>query len=160
MLLLAQGNALGGAYALINTFGILAVQPPKCHAPLARNLVRDYFLFVTRFLRVAFLSRRLKNAECVNRGVRYPGRCPGLWATFGLCIMSAALGNTSKLYCPRLRDISARLNHLPSFARHFSPPQSFAFSYEIASKLWRFAKRPDFHTLEKLRSRSKFFLPP
>ena len=84
MLHIAQGNALGWAYALINTFGILAVQPPKCHAPLARNLVRDYFLFVTRFLRVAFLSRRLKNAECVNRGVRYPGRCPGLWATIGL----------------------------------------------------------------------------
>ena len=120
-----QGNALGWAYALINTFGILAVQPPKCHAPLARNLVRDYFLFVTRFLRVAFLSRRLKNAECVNRGVRYPGRCPGLWATFGL---------------------TARLNHLPSFARHFSPPQSFAFSYEIASKLWRYAKRPVSYT--------------
>ena len=42
-----------------------------------------------------------------------PGRCPGLWATFGLCIMSAALGNTSKLYCPRLHGISARPNHLP-----------------------------------------------
>ena len=42
------------------------------------------FLFVMRFLRVAFLRRRLKNAECINRGVRYPGRCPGLWATIGL----------------------------------------------------------------------------
>ena len=41
MLPLAQGNALGGAYALINTFGILAAEPPKCHAPLARNLARD-----------------------------------------------------------------------------------------------------------------------
>ena len=39
---------------------------------------------VTCFWRVAFLRRRLKNAECINRGVRYPGRCPGLWATIGL----------------------------------------------------------------------------
>ena len=30
------------------------------------------------------LRRRLKNAECINRGVRYPGRCPGLWAATGL----------------------------------------------------------------------------
>ena len=90
MLLLAQGNALGWAYALINTFGILAVQPPKCHAPLARNLVRDYFLFVTRFLRVAFLSRRLKNAECINRCKLTPELCPGLWAAIGL---SARLNN-------------------------------------------------------------------
>ena len=34
MLHIAQGNALGGAYGAIYTFGILAVQPPKCHAPL------------------------------------------------------------------------------------------------------------------------------
>ena len=39
---------------------------------------------VTRSGRVAFLRRRLKNAECINRGVRYPGRCPGLWAVTGL----------------------------------------------------------------------------
>ena len=39
---------------------------------------------VTRSERVAFLRRRLKNAECINRGVRYPGRSPGLWATIGL----------------------------------------------------------------------------
>ena len=86
---------------------------------------------VTRSGRVAFLRRWHKNAECVNRGVRYPGRCPGLWATTGLsarpdcirpravmtatgatglCIMSAALGNTSKFYYPRLHGISARPN--------------------------------------------------
>ena len=39
---------------------------------------------VTRSGRVAFLRRRLKNAECINRGGRYPGRCPGLWAVTGL----------------------------------------------------------------------------
>ena len=44
---------------------------------------------VTRFWRVAFLRRRLKNAECINRGVRYPGRCPGLWAATGLCRAAA-----------------------------------------------------------------------
>ena len=42
-----------------------------------------------------------------------PGRCPGLWATFGLCIMSAALG------------IARTSSALRSLARHFSPPQSF-----------------------------------
>ena len=40
-----------------------------------------------------------------------PGRCPGLSATTGLFIMSAALGNSSKLDCSRLHDISARHNH-------------------------------------------------
>ena len=49
----------------------------------------------------------------------HPGRCPGLWATIGLFIMSAALGNLSKLNCPRLHDISAR--HI-----FFSPPQLFS----------------------------------
>ena len=40
-----------------------------------------------------------------------PGRCLGLSATTGLFIMSAALGNSSKLDCSRLHDISARHNH-------------------------------------------------
>ena len=31
-----------------------------------------------------FLRNRRKNAECINRGVRSPGRCPGLWVTLGL----------------------------------------------------------------------------
>ena len=39
---------------------------------------------VTRSGRVAFLRRWHKNAECINRGVRYPGRCPGLRAATGL----------------------------------------------------------------------------
>ena len=63
-----------------------------------------------------FLRNRRKNAECINRGVRSPGRCPGLWATLGLCIMSAALG------------IARTSSALRSLARHFSPPQSFTHS--------------------------------
>ena len=96
MLHIAQGNALGWAYALINTFGILRLSSQNATRPWRVTSFVIIFLFVTRFLRVAFLRRRLKNAECVNRGVRYPGRCPGLWATFGL---------------------SARLNHLPFLMR-------------------------------------------
>ena len=74
---------------------------------------RPVALRVTRSRRVAFLRIRRKNAECINRGVRSPGRCPGLWATLGLCIMSAALG------------IARTSSALRSLARHFSPPQSF-----------------------------------
>ena len=48
---------------------------------------------VTRFERVAFLRQR-KNAECIARGIRFPGRCPGLWAAIGL----TARPN----HCPRL----------------------------------------------------------
>ena len=63
---------------------------------------------------VAFLCRNgTKMPNVFIAAYVYPGRCPGLGATIGLFIMSAALGNLSKLNCPRLHDISARYNYLP-----------------------------------------------
>ena len=73
---------------------------------------------VTRSGRVAFLRRRHKNAECVNRVVRYPGRCPGLWATTGLtarldCILGRVplwrqLGQLGVFYKPAVRNVCLR----------------------------------------------------
>ena len=84
MLHIAQGNALGWAYALINTFGILRLSRQNATRPWRVTSFVIIFLFVMRFLRVAFLRRRLKNAECINRGVRFPRALPWLWATTGL----------------------------------------------------------------------------
>ena len=53
---------------------------------------------VTRSGRVSFLRRRLKNAECINRGVRYPGRCPGLWAVTGLTARHTWAANAVKSF--------------------------------------------------------------
>ena len=101
MLHIAQGNAPGGAYALIKVsrpeMSCKRGQSSLLGLPSAADIMKRAtcfmrgnapwhceFVWVTRFWRVAFLRRWHKNAECINRGVRYPGRCPGLRAATGL----------------------------------------------------------------------------
>ena len=62
----------------------------------------------------------------------HPGRCPGLWATIGLFIMSAALGNLSKLNCPRLHDISARPIFFQPTTKYLSDRPNCSFETSIA----------------------------
>ena len=85
LLRIAQGSALGGRLGIAKSVAL-------CKSSLLYEGQRPVASRVTRLSRVAFLRRRHKNAECINRGVRFPGRCPGLWAATGL---------------------TARLNHLP-----------------------------------------------
>ena len=106
LLLIAQGNALGGRIPRLIHSAFLRTQ--KCHAPRARN------------------SRR----QC-------HGALP-LIMKAALFIMSAALGNPSKLDCPRLHDISERDTLINAFTIPralpgavcnnwaYSPPQSKA----------------------------------
>lgn len=59
------------------------------------------------------MPKRRRNSLLRDFRRRSPRACQELWATTGLFIMSAALSNTSKRYCPRLHGTSARPNHLP-----------------------------------------------
>ena len=74
MLLLAQGNALGGAYALINTFGILRLSRQNATRPWRVTSFVIIFLFVTRFGAWHFcaVGSKMPNvsiAACVTQGV-------------------------------------------------------------------------------------------
>ena len=84
LLPLAQGNALGGRDALIKVLrSVRATYFMRGNAPLHCEL---------RALARGIFAHRRKNANSLAYCVVYPGRCPGLWATFGL---------------------TARLNYLP-----------------------------------------------
>ena len=78
MLPIAPGSARGGRNCIDLSVALCKSNLLyEGHRPVALR-VR-----VTRLERVAFLRQR-KNAECIARGIRFPGRCPGLWAAIGL----------------------------------------------------------------------------
>ena len=108
----SPGQRPGETKAAIDTIGIFAPTAQKCHAPKARNPLMP---------------------------LTPHGALP-LIMQAALFIMSAALGNPSKLDCPRLHDISERdtlINAtllpraLPGAGGNnwaYSPPQPFAHS--------------------------------
>ena len=99
LLCIAQGSALGGRLGIAKSVEL-------CKSSLLYEGQRPVALRVTRSRRVAFLRRRHKNAECINRGVRFPqGVALGCGQLLGL---QPASINTFACYLPPNSFLSGR----------------------------------------------------
>ena len=103
LLHIAPGNALGSDVALIKVSrSVRAACIMRGNAPLGVKGINGLRAFGAWHFCASAKMPNVSIAVYVP-----PGRCPGLWATFGLCIMSAALG------------IARTSSALRSLARHF-----------------------------------------
>ena len=102
----------GSSYHADESIQLQKTEPLRLHYSSFQRLWHLQ-LVTSGFMASTRSEQHLPGRDALINAYAQPGACPGLCATFWLCIMSAALGNTSKLYRPRLHDISARPNHLP-----------------------------------------------
>ena len=78
-----------------------------------------------------------QNAECINRGLRSPGRCPGLWATFGLTARPNHLLDVCAIdfiYMHLFLTFSTALGIARTSSALHSLEQTFAYSLDCEPK--------------------------